>query len=488
MAVMNAYPRSILALLLCLLMPVVAPARAPVTDASTETEWLSVLLAGRKVGHARIDREIANDRIVTRQRMHFELGRGGINVGMSTDETHEEMPDGTPLAFISVSTISGLEMRVEGRRVEGARFAVKSGAAGSLRDSELLWPDGALLAQGIELKLREAGTRPGTRAELRLFQPLLQDAVDLRHEVVGPAKLDLPEGTVELIEVRQTMAFPGGDMVSRAWMDDQLRLHKMSMDVMGQTLELIVCDRACAEAPNQPAEILTTSLVAAPRKLARDELEQALTIELRSDMELSAWPGIDGQRLRALGDDRYAIDVRDPAGGDRVAPPTDDDLAATDWLDYETPTVNALLEGIDRETPPAERMRALQDRVFRHIDNKNLRVGYASAGDAARLREGDCTEHALLLAALGRAAGVPTRVVNGLAYSEDYGDGGPKFVPHAWVAAWTGERWQAFDAALPGDHQLRLAVHADDGDPWRFYSGLEALSQLKIETIEPRAD
>jgi transglutaminase-like putative cysteine protease len=127
-------------------------------------------------------------------------------------------------------------------------------------------------------------------------------------------------------------------------------------------------------------------------------------------------------------------------------------------------------------------MAALQDRVYRHISNKNLRIGYASAGDAARLREGDCTEHALLLAALGRAAGVPTRVANGLAYTDDFGSGGPVFVPHAWVAAWTGERWQAFDAALPGD-QLRLALHADNGDPWRFYSGLDAMGSLQVESI-----
>jgi transglutaminase-like putative cysteine protease len=144
--------------------------------------------------------------------------------------------------------------------------------------------------------------------------------------------------------------------------------------------------------------------------------------------------------------------------------------------------VAALLDGIDLDLPPAARMAALQDRVYRHISNKNLRIGYASAGDAARLREGDCTEHALLLAALGRAAGVPTRVANGLAYTEDFGSGGPVFVPHAWVAAWTGERWQAFDAALPGD-QLRLVLHADNGDPWRFYSGLDAMGNLQVESI-----
>ncbi len=486
MSVMKRLPSAVLAVTLCIAS--FAGARESAPAVNVETEWMSVVLAGRKVGHARVDRETTQDRVITRQQMHFELGRGGIDVAMSTDETHEETSAGVPLAFTSISRISGLEMRVEGRRVAGDsdRFAVKSGAAGSLRDSELTWPAGALLAHGVELKLHDAGTSTGATIDLLMFQPLLQEAVRLHHEVIGPATLDLPGGHEKLIEVRQTMAFPGGDMVSRAWMDGELQLRRMTMDVMGQELELIACDQACAEAPNQPAEILTTSLVASPRALSTQELGGPLVIEVASSTALRDWPGIDGQRLESVGANRYRITSRHPDGGDAMRPPGEADLARTDWLNFDAPPVKALLAGIDLDADLESRMQALQRRVFEHIDTKSLRVGYASASDAARMREGDCTEHALLLAALGRSAGVATRVVNGLAYSEDYG-GGPNFVPHAWVAAWTGERWQAFDAALPGANQLRLAVHADDGDPWRFYSGLDTFGAITIESVEPAA-
>lgn len=462
------------------------PIRAPSADPVQQTDWMSVLIEGRKVGHARTDRTIAGDRVTTRQFMSFELGRGGVNVAMSTDETHEETVDGTPLAFTSVSTISGLEMRVEGRRseTEPARFVVKSGAAGALRDSEMAWPPGALLAHGAELRLRELGADAGATTTLRLFQPLLQDAIELRHQVVGPAVLDLPDGRQPVIEVRQTMGFPGGEMESRAWMDDDFQLRKMTMDVMGQELELVACDQACAQAPNQQAEILTSSLVPVPRPLTARERTAPLAIVFRHAREPAGWPGIDGQRVDTVGDQRHRVLTRHPGGGDPIDPPGAQDLARTDWLDYDSPAVAALARQSDVDGDAAARMRALQQQVHRHIDNKSLRVGYASAGDAARLREGDCTEHALLLAALGRAAGIPARVVHGLAYSEDYGDGAA-LVPHAWVAAWTGERWQAFDAALPGDDQLRIAVHAADGDPWRFYNGLDAFGGIVVESIEP---
>jgi hypothetical protein len=489
--------RSVLLASLLLALSIATPAAArelpPPPGVEVDVEWLSVVLAGRKVGHARIERETTPARVTTRQLMKFEMGRSGVAVTMSTFESHEETPLGEPIAFTSVSSISGLKMRVEGRRIEGDRFAVKSGAVGALRESELAWPPGALLSWGMEQRLQAAGTRPGTTLELSTFQPLLQDAVPLLHEVIGPAVVDLPGGPTELIELRQSVRFPGGDMVSRVWADADLSMRRSTMEIMGQTLELIACDQACATAPNQPAEILETALLRAPRTLDAGELAGALRIELRSAVPLADWPAVDGQRLVDLGDNRYRVELPGAgaptgaaagadAGSAGLPPPGPRDLARTDWLDYDSPAVAALLDGIDLDLPPAARMAALQDRVYRHISNKNLRIGYASAGDAARLREGDCTEHALLLAALGRAAGVPTRVANGLAYTEDFGSGGPVFVPHAWVAAWTGERWQAFDAALPGD-QLRLVLHADNGDPWRFYSGLDAMGNLQVESI-----
>lgn len=135
-------------LALCLASPSLARESAPATTpvaTDAQTQWLTVLLAGRKVGHMRIDREFDGDTVVTRQFMTFEMGRAGIAVVMSTEEEHTETRDGQPLAYSSVSTISGLQMRTEGRRIEGDRFAVKSGAANAMRESELTWPDGALM-------------------------------------------------------------------------------------------------------------------------------------------------------------------------------------------------------------------------------------------------------------------------------------------------------------------------------------------------------
>lgn len=50
---------------------------------------------------------------------------------------------------------------------------------------------------------------------------------------------------------------------------------------------------------------------------------------------------------------------------------------------------------------------ALRELVFDHIETKDLTTAFASASEVARTRAGDCTEHAVLLAALLRARSIP---------------------------------------------------------------------------------
>jgi len=179
---------------------------------------------------------------------------------------------------------------------------------------------------------------------------------------------------------------------------------------------------------------------------------------------------------------------RQPDPTDRTLAEADSFLAQTHWLQTDAEEIRALTERAvgDREDP-FEVMIQLQKFVRDYVVDKNLSVGYASALEVARNRSGDCTEHALLLAALGRAAGVPTRVATGLAYVERWLGAETVFVPHAWTQAWIDGRWMSFDAALGRFDSGHLALGYGDGDPWRFYDGVNTLGNFTIESIERAA-
>jgi hypothetical protein len=93
-----------------------------------------------------------------------------------------------------------------------------------------------------------------------------------------------------------------------------------------------------------------------------------------------------------------------------------------------------------------------------HFD---LGVALAPASEVVRNRRGTCVAYAVLLAALERAAGLPSRVAMGFAYADGIWGG------HAWSEAYIDNRWIALDAALfsPGPADAaRLRFGASSGE------------------------
>jgi hypothetical protein len=91
-------------------------------------------------------------------------------------------------------------------------------------------------------------------------------------------------------------------------------------------------------------------------------------------------------------------------------------------------------------------MPALTSWVARYITKKTLVHDFDTASVVAARREGDCTEHAVLLAALARSRKIPARVVTGLVLVD--AGGKTEAMGHAWVEWHDGKRWNLADAAL----------------------------------------
>jgi transglutaminase-like putative cysteine protease len=64
------------------------------------------------------------------------------------------------------------------------------------------------------------------------------------------------------------------------------------------------------------------------------------------------------------------------------------------------------------DAPPLTRAKKLLDWVFTHIEKRPV-LSLPDALSTLENRVGDCNEHAVLLAALARAAGIPTRIEAG---------------------------------------------------------------------------
>jgi len=118
--------------------------------------------------------------------------------------------------------------------------------------------------------------------------------------------------------------------------------------------------------------------------------------------------------------------------------------------------------------------------------NRFLEKAYGTSSDRATdvlaTRKGDCTEHALLLTALLRAAGIPARRVDGLVYMQA-GDKVPALYWHEWVEAWVGE-WTELDPTF--NQTVADPTHIALGNEARVdTAGL--IGKLKLELLEVKA-
>lgn len=478
---------AVLLLVLSLCLAPWLPARAD--SAAPQTTWMSVLLGGRKIGHLRIEHERVGNVVTTTQDLSIELHRNGSGIPLGVMTRSVESAEGEPLAFYARTTLSSTASTVEGKRRPDGSFSVASTVDGNTRDTLLVWPTGAVLSEGQRLALVKAASHPGRSYAMDMFDPASQAVAHVDMQVIGEEKVELPEGTLLLNHQRQVLKTARGTQTMDLWLDDQGRARKGTLTLLGHALEMLACSRQCAMAPVQHVDMFRAAMVDSPRLLPAYLRSSFLRYRVHAPAGMPQ-PVIqtDEQRVSALGRGDWLVDVGNPQQGGE-APPTAEDTQSNPWVQSDAPEIRQLAARVvGNAQDDLQKMRRLRSYVSDYITQHGLDVGYASALEVVRTREGDCTEYAVLLAALARAEGIPTRMVTGMVYADRFSGASRVFVPHAWVQSWINGRWQSFDAALRRFDNSHIALDTGDGDPWHFFNVANLFGQLRIDEITPTGE
>jgi len=187
--------------------------------------------------------------------------------------------------------------------------------------------------------------------------------------------------------------------------------------------------------------------------------------------------GLDGGR-QVFADGRLTISRetlgRAPAGADTAAGRF---VTATAMIEADHPQIIALAAALAPAADSAqERVRKILAWVYQNIEKRPV-LSVPSALATLKNRMGDCNEHAVLFAALARAAGIPAQVEAGLVYMDG------RFYYHAWNVVHL-DGWITVDALmnqLPADvTHLRLVR----GEPAEQIDLMGVIGRLTLELIE----
>ena len=251
----------------------------------------------------------------------------------------------------------------------------------------------------------------------------------------------------------------------------------------GAALGLAVLISASARADLVPLFVIPTASKVAAVVPADHALR--IRIESRDPAKLAARLGVAPPATGATGLDVELLPNPQPPAGD----------AGRTWLeptfviDYDEPSVQALRQEFLAQHPEPPTPEAIARFVNTKVVASSDQPWQLASTVATRLR-GDCTEHAVLAAALARSVGLPARVAVGLVVVAPKGQYGA--FGHAWTEYRQGDRWIVADAALIGDdlqpRYLSLAWLQDEG-PGYMVQFLEPLTNWArhVDVLGPGA-
>lgn len=451
-----------------------------ICQASGQTDYYSIFLDGSKVGYCVHSRNENDQTVTTNEKSSITISRFGIPIMVTTDDTYLETKQGLPLSFDSSQLMSGLSQKIKGTVNSSGKMQITTSSIGQPQQSTVQWPKNAVMLEGARLLQIKNGLKEGTNYQMSVYVPNLMQAVTTT-VLIGPAE------TIELMGEKQTayktvtmMQTQVGQLKTISWVDSDFNLKKSLLPFMGMQFEMVACTEEAAMGSVEIKELSSAMFVDCP--VALNNVSQIKSIGYRlvakKPGQKFSLPQTDNQRVTVKKDgvvyvaispvkasEKYTLPMRNLDTEKRQA------LQPTPYLQSDNVKIKQLAkQAVGNTKNAAQAARKIESFTSRYITLKDMSVGYASAAEVAQSRQGDCTEFAVLATALCRAAGIPARVVIGIAYIDEFEGMFQKFGGHAWYEAWIGNKWVGYDAAFKSRGQgydpghIALSIGDSPGD------------------------
>lgn len=262
--------------------------------------------------------------------------------------------------------------------------------------------------------------------------------------------------------------------VSELILENSGNLLKSERKLFGSSISHRRFEDGAAKPKLSSSSIVEQVMVKSPVRFPRSARNGKIRYRFKFPDEIRFSPPTTGEQNVTENADGFTLDICEGCGGGLSTDPAylESALEAGFWLQSDHEKILRFSKYIGgKSISEAEKMNRIA-RKGREYSNELDYAGHFSALEALEKRSGDCTESAVLLAALGRSMGIPTRVVSGLVYSrERYHGVSHSFMPHSWTIAYVDGSWQSFDMALDGFDSTHIAFNISDGDPASIAAG-----------------
>lgn len=472
--------------LLTLLWPALA-AGAPGGPALVDREdWTGTYFNGQKLGFNQASIRVEQNDVQINTRMFMRLKAGGVDQATSiTQETHLT-PDMKLKSFTLLQEIMGSRQNIKAR-VEGDKLIYTIKTSGYEKEKSMDLPPNTVPASTLWLNILHDGLEVGKEGSFPLLVESFQMVAPMKYAVLRKEKLKLGGKEWDAFVIREEysgikafvwMTADGTVLQERSVQGFESRretpeqARKLPERIMSVsnfiTLSLVKSDRPIRNARKVKMLKLKLANLLGPQSIPRDHRQDVLAVEQKGEESYTSTLLIKREDFEPAKSVKFPIVYKED-------PSLKDD---TSQIQSKHAMIRALAHDIaGKETDPWKTALLINTWVYTNLEK--VLVDAFTALDALQSRRGECQSHTNLYTAIARAAGIPTRVVNGLVYSKHF-DG---FVYHAWPEVYVGE-WRALDPTLGQDEVDATHIKLSVGNTEGSMKLMEFIGRVNIEVLE----
>jgi len=455
----------------------------PIVDAD---DWSGTYYKGTKIGfnHARV--KVRQDSIGVHTKMYFRLQSGKDDQSTILTQDTTLNPDLSLKGFVLLQEIMGKRQEVVGR-VEGSKLILEVSGRGFNKQEVIDFPSGIYPSTTLWLNIMKDGLEVGKKGRFNLFIEAFRMVMPMTYEILRKETITFDGKKVDTFVVQQK--FSG--MTTTLWANAQGQvLRELSLTDFESLRESKEVATHMSDKPMSVSNFITLSLVKIKQPIVSPDRMGRMKLKLSNVHGPKSIPQDHRQKILKTeknGEESYTItllverETKSPAKRVPLPVPTSqykDYLKDAPEIQVQHPMIRTLAQDLVAEQKDAwQAAKLISTWVYDNLDK--VLVDSFTALDALHDRRGECQSHTNLFTALARAAGIPTKVVNGLVYSREF----KGFLYHAWPEVWVGE-WRALDPTL-GQHYVDAThIKLSEGNYAGALKLMEFIGQVNIELLE----
>ncbi len=247
---------------------------------------------------------------------------------------------------------------------------------------------------------------------------------------------------------------------------------------LGITLKKSDATQALKNISNHTQDLTRLVSVDGGRRLPNPEKIKVIDYKIKGIRML---PEMAGGR-QSLSDNLLTVRLENPyAPGAPPVPGQPEFLSPSLFVQSDQPDIVALADSlVQTDAPRIDKVKAIKNWVYTEIEKRPV-LSVPNALETLQNKTGDCNEHAVLFAALARAAGVPTRIEAGLVYLNG------RFYYHAWNAVLL-DRWITVDALMNQFPADVTHIRFTRGGPESQLDLMGVIGNLNLEIVDLQND